>query len=207
VTSAPQNCGRAIECGTVFDSSHLICLAENNGVHFNARRGRRRRAVWTSRSDADRAEEIIMASPEGVPSLQLQPLCPLARPGLAKRLALMAGAWALLGALIGFQTLPLAADVVRAISGVVAGVIILVPLGVFLGLAGGRPGPTLFGGAAGGALGIAASWLAGTGSSAPVVGVALLGGALAGATLHLVSAWLVFLVRTIHLLRRDRAGV
>jgi hypothetical protein len=117
----------------------------------------------------------------------------------------MVGAWGLFGILIGVSTLPPGADVVRTVSGVVAGVIILVPLGLVFGLAGGQPGPTLVGGIAGGGLATVANWLAGAGSTSPVVGIALLGGAMAGATLHLVSAWLLFLVRTFHLLRRVRA--
>jgi hypothetical protein len=107
----------------------------------------------------------------------------------------MACLWGLFGVLVGVATLSRPLNAAGVIAGMVAGLIILVPLGVLLGLAGGRPGLTLVGGVGGTGLGAVTGLLAGAPDAPHLASMGLISGAVTGATLHLVF-WTLSLVRT-----------
>lgn len=115
---------------------------------------------------------------------------------LVQRVKHMACLWGLFGLLVGVATLARPFSAVGVLAGMIAGMIVLVPLGVILGLAGGRPGPTLFGGVSGAGLGAVTGMLASPDGAAHTASVALIGGAVAGATLPLASSGALSLVRT-----------
>jgi hypothetical protein len=141
--------------------------------------------------------EIGMTRDDGTVSHPLDAARRLARQGLVKRVAQMACLWGLFGLVVGVATLPGAPNVVGVVAGMVAGLLVLLPFGVSLGLLGGEPGPTLFGGVSGAGLGVVTGLLSATGGTAHVASVALLGGAAAGATLHLASSGFFALFRAV----------
>jgi hypothetical protein len=108
----------------------------------------------------------------------------------------MACLWGLFGPLVGVATLSNPPSPVGVLAGMIAGLIVLVPLGVILGLVGGRPGLTLFGGVGGAGLGAVTGMLVDPAGAPYAASMALIGGAVAGSTLHLVSKTL-WLARTI----------
>jgi di/tricarboxylate transporter len=124
--------------------------------------------------------------------------------GLGKRLKRMTGVWCVFGILVGLAALPPQPNAIGVVAGVLAGLIVLVPLGVVLGLVGGQPGPTLFGGGAGASLGVVAGILAVPSGVTQVGAVALVGGATAGATVHLAASWALYLHRSVTLTERPR---
>jgi hypothetical protein len=133
-----------------------------------------------------------------------QAVRPLARQSRMKRVNQMASLWGLFGTLVGLATLGGEPNAIGVLSAVLAGVIVLVPFGVVLGLAGGRPEPTLVGGVGGAGLGAVAGFLAGTDGVVQVASVAGIGGAVAGSTLHLASSWVLSLTRAATVVRRSR---
>jgi hypothetical protein len=129
---------------------------------------------------------------------------PLDLRGLAKRLRQMACLWGLFGVLVGLASLPAGADPLRVVSGILAGVLVLIPVGLFFGLFGGQPRATLFGGVSGALLGVVVGVLNNPVGAARLTAVALIAGALCGATLHLAAAWMRFLLRVVTLAGRYR---
>jgi hypothetical protein len=104
---------------------------------------------------------------------------PFAVATLGRRVWSMSLLWAFLGVAIGLSTAP-GTSAVALISGAIAGVIVLCPLGVVLGLLGGQVKETQLGGLLGLCLGGAAGVLLGPVNALFFVNVGLLMGALGG---------------------------
>jgi hypothetical protein len=113
---------------------------------------------------------------------------------LSQRALHMALAWATFGVAVGLLTAP-SRDAIALVSGVLAGLIVLCPLGAILGLLGGQVKPALAGGMAGGVLGALGALLLAPPGLAFVVSVGLVGGGLAGASSSAVFWWVRLLVR------------
>jgi hypothetical protein len=83
---------------------------------------------------------------------------------------------------VGATSMLPGADVIGLVSGAIAGVIVLVPIGVVLGLLGGRWKETCIGGVSGLTIGGLAGLLTGQANALLVANTGLVGGALLGAT-------------------------
>ena len=116
----------------------------------------------------------------------------------------MACTWCLFGVVVGIITLPPGHDFVATIAGMLAGTIVLVPLGLVLGLVGGQPSLTLWGGVTGAGvsalLGVAIQNV----DLARLAPLALIGGAIAGATLPMATSSISSLGRLLVQARRSR---
>jgi hypothetical protein len=119
----------------------------------------------------------------------------LGRQGLGRRVRDMALVWAFFGALVGVGVLPPEHGAIGIISGILAGLIVLTPLGVILALLGGQAPLALLGGVCGAGLSGLLSLFAPRAGTLYPASVGLIGGALAGATLSLVASRALFLVR------------
>jgi hypothetical protein len=112
---------------------------------------------------------------------------------LGKRVLAMTLLWSCLGIVVGVNTAPFDQGTIRIVSGAIAGVIVLFPVGAMLGLFSDGIKMTLLGAAAGGLLagltGAVLSW----GFAPSLASVGLLGGGLIGATLSTIfhfARWL-----------------
>ena len=101
--------------------------------------------------------------------------------------------WALLGAVIGVATAPPHGGLIGVLAFIIAGVIVMPPLGVVLGLIGGEVRPTLGGALVGAGVGALVGMLAAPGSTAFVASVGLIGGGMVGATSFALLSWAFFL--------------
>src|SRR5690349_15325118 len=128
-----------------------------------------------------------MISP-GSSSFSLGAARPSPRQNLAERVKYMSCLWGFFGLLVGIAVLSGTPSAVSVLSGMLGGLVVLVPFGVILGLIGGQPGPTLFGGISGAGLGAVTGMLVSPAGAVHVASIALIGGAVAGATLHLTSS-------------------
>lgn len=110
---------------------------------------------------------------------------------MRRRVVQMTAAWLFLGALVGIGTGATSGGSLAAIvSSVLAGMILFPPVGLLLGLIGGRPKETLLGAAAGAIVGALLGAVAGP---IEITTHALLVGALGGATLRpylMLAKWL-----------------
>src|SRR5262249_48612300 len=91
--------------------------------------------------------------------------------------------WATFGAAIGIITAPAPRDAIMIFSGIVAGLIVLTPVGVILGLAGGRHSESLAGGTIGLILAMIGASISGSGDPLLITSTGLVMGGLAGATM------------------------
>jgi hypothetical protein len=101
--------------------------------------------------------------------------------------------WAFFGFIVGFLTAP-PEDPVALVAGIIAGMLVLSPLGAILGLLGGRLNPTLIGAIGGVGLGLLASAFSPI-NPAFLLGAGLIVGGLAGATGSVFFAFAFFLLR------------
>src|SRR6516162_5904221 len=85
---------------------------------------------------------------------------PLPR-GLGRRVRNLSLLWLGIGAFVGPASMPPDGGAVGVVSGLIAGLMVMAPLGVALGLMGARWKETLCGGVWGLVLGAAAGWLGG----------------------------------------------
>lgn len=137
-----------------------------------------------------------MAEQVGNPTIP-RPFCPLVQaPTLGRRVGRMALLWSLLGAGIGASTAP-SSDLIGLVSGILAGLIVLVPMGALLGLIGGRVKPVLVGVLCGAGVGALIGLLDGAPIPSAFVQVGLIGGGLAGATTSALVWWARFVARAI----------
>ena len=103
----------------------------------------------------------------------------------------MSALWAVLGAVTGLTSLSTTADGVALIASMIAGVIVLTPYGLVLGLAGGRTASTCWGVCCGASMGMLAS-MAGSPGVLPIM---LIAGGTAGATVPLAKSGIFSLRR------------
>lgn len=111
-------------------------------------------------------------------------------PTLWQRIGEMALLWLAIGCFVGIGTAPRLTDVIGVISGIIAGTIVLVPVGVLQGLMGGRARTSVWGGTAGVLIGSLTAWIGGTGTWHTTASVGLLGGAMIGATIPIFYLYL-----------------
>jgi hypothetical protein len=90
--------------------------------------------------------------------------------------------WRGFAAFVGPGSMPPGLGASGVVSGLIAGVIVLAPVGVAMGLIGGGWKAALCGGAGGLALGAAAGWLGGEPNPLTRAAVGLVAGAVVGAT-------------------------
>jgi hypothetical protein len=102
--------------------------------------------------------------------------------------------WTALGCAVGGMTIP-TRNLVGIVSGVLAGVILLAPVGAVLGLVGARARLVLIGALCGCVLGTLTGVLAASANLSGAVSVGMLGGAWAGASVSALLWWAQFLVR------------
>ena len=116
---------------------------------------------------------------------RMPPNDPTAAPptSLGRRVWNMSLVWLGFAAFVGPASMPPGGGAVGLVSGLIAGVIVLAPLGAALGLIGGGWKATLCGGAVGLAAGAAAGWLGGEASVLTRAATGLIAGGIAGATL------------------------
>src|SRR5260370_2683951 len=107
---------------------------------------------------------------------------------LGQRVRNMTLLWVLLGAAVGGITAS-HRNVLGVVSGVLAGVILLLPLGAALGLIGARVKLCLIGALGGAVMGAFTGMLASALSVPAVTGVGLLGGGLAGGSSSALLWW------------------
>jgi hypothetical protein len=98
------------------------------------------------------------------------------------RLWAMAVLWGVLGAVVGAGSNSVGVGAIAVISAMIAGTLVLSPLGVGLALIGGRPQESLFGGLGGWSVGALAGAITGVVSPLAQASFTLLVGALFGAT-------------------------
>jgi hypothetical protein len=99
--------------------------------------------------------------------------------------------WLAFGPVVGVLSSPLEEGFARIVAGVIAGMIVCLPFGVFLGLIGGQWRESLVGGVAGLTLGVGVGVASGVSELMAAGNVGLVGGALVGATIftYLGYAW------------------
>jgi len=113
-----------------------------------------------------------------------------------KRVASLTGVWTAFGVLTGLLVIP-PTSLIALVSGVLAGTIVLCPLGLLLGLLGGEVKLSLAGGLAGAALGAFTALTLAPSGLTHVISVGLLSGGLAGATCSVLLAWVRSLSRVL----------
>jgi hypothetical protein len=115
----------------------------------------------------------------------------------------MALLWAALGAVVGIGTAP-GQEMVDLAAGITAGVIVLLPVGLLLGLLGSQARLALLGSMAGAVFGAAVGTVVGPAGLSPVL-VGLVGGAIMGGTFSVVSCLSTFLARAVADYSRQRS--
>ncbi len=130
---------------------------------------------------------------QGIPDLFFSLLSTLhSRQGLARRLRGMTVLWLGLGLLVGAASTPTGEGPIARVAFLLAGTIILTPLGLVLGLLGGQALETALGAAGGAVLGAAGLLLLPSGGPPRLFATSVLFGALVGATLGTVLRAIVW---------------
>jgi hypothetical protein len=134
-----------------------------------------------------------------LPSLPLLP-----QQSMGKRVKDMTLLWAFFGVGVGIATMSPGGGVISVSAGVIAGLIVLTPLGVLLGLMGGQAPLALLGGVCGAGLGGLLGMVTARAGALYIASIGLIGGALAGATLSTFLSWALFLSRLLAVPERNR---
>ena len=114
---------------------------------------------------------------------------------LGRRVKQMMLLWLFFGALVGAAIGFPKGGLLPIICNVMSGMILMPFLGLFLGLIGGQVRLSLVGGICGVLLGAITALLSSAADPFSVMSVALIGGALAGATVSTATSWTGFLIR------------
>jgi hypothetical protein len=141
-----------------------------------------------------------MSSSEHGPDRATEVFSELSAGAILRRVRDMMLLWLFFGAVCGAcLDLDREGTLLRIVSSVLAGMIVLPVLGAFLGLAGGRVRPTLLGGFCGGVLAGVVGAVAGAVAPLYLVSFGVILGGLAGGTIGVVFWWVNLVGRALSL--------